>query len=417
MVDIGPRAAVAALPAGEKRRTKLGFTANMGVSLVPQKYESGGVLLFEKNASDEKDTLRCMMVCTTQGDERGISGFIHATARFTDRKSLMLFHTHPAPTREQVQDASFMKRNVLLLSKEDLEVMLTYSFILEHTADVGRDSKTTHLLSTPDYMLFTRFGTSAFNHQLRLVNGYKSDRGLDDATAIDDYIAGMRALFNAYETHMIERITTTPGKNSDLERKYVDEILDNCAFAPDDPITSSLLDDKYLPVDQKNLPYLKWAFGGGKVPVKLPSTEGELPGLFNSWHMNTEEFKVRGILDIPDGGKTYDNEEHYTTDDPPALRFIHNAGEGAMVSGSPERRPVLPPADAPKSPPSPPGIVRGVQAEQPSPASSGASMSPPSVPRMGGNRSTYRRPPSGPKQTVPHPSFSKHRPSTRRRLT
>ena len=34
----------------------------------------------------------------------------------------------------------------------------------------------------------------------------------------------------------------------------------------------------------------------------------------------------------------------------------------------------------------------------------------------GGRRSTYRRPPSEPKQKVLHPSFSKHRPSTRRQL-
>ena len=37
-------------------------------------------------------------------------------------------------------------------------------------------------------------------------------------------------------------------------------------------------------------------------------------------------------------------------------------------------------------------------------------------PPAGGGRSTYRHPPSGPKQKVLRPSFSKHRPSTRRQL-
>jgi len=74
----------------------------------------------------------------------------------------------------------------------------------------------------------------------------------------------------------------------------------------------------------------------------------------------------------------------------------------------------LGPADGPPPPPAKtfPGLpAETIEAEAKAVAEAKAAAA-----VKGSARSTYRRPPSGPKQKVPHPSFSKHRPSTRRQL-
>ena len=78
----------------------------------------------------------------------------------------------------------------------------------------------------------------------------------------------------------------------------------------------------------------------------------------------------------------------------------------------------LGPVDASGPPPTPATIFPGlptatIEAEKKAVASSAAGAP---AAASGGRRSTYRRPPSEPKQKVLHPSFSKHRPSTRRQL-
>ena len=374
------------------RTTTLGFMANMGTCLVPQKHESGGVLLFEKNPTDGPDTLRCTMVCTTQGEERGVAAFGNATSQFKDRKSLMIFHTHPMPTAEQAANAEFRRNNVLLLSKEDLLLILHYSFVLENSK-VGGDSRATHLLGNPDYMLFTRFGTSAFNNQLRLVGAYRDANHLNEETALTHYFAGMKVLFTAYETHMVGHVIAprADGRtNSVVERSYVDNFLNKCTFAPGDALTSEVV---ALVSGLEMGPYLTWAFRGAAA-VRLPSTEGELPGLFNSWYMDTDAFRQRGVFMIPDNGKTYDNEEHFERIEQPRMRLRHAAGDAPMVSGDSPGRPAAAASAMVVAPPSPP-----------SPGEA-----------MGGGGTTVRHLPSAPTPTVRHPSFSKHRPSTRRRL-
>jgi hypothetical protein len=82
----------------------------------------------------------------------------------------------------------------------------------------------------------------------------------------------------------------------------------------------------------------------------------------------------------------------------------------------------LGPADGPPPPPVTtfPGLPRATidaeaKAVAEAAAGAGSAVAPPAN-TSGGGRSTYRRPPSGPKQKVLRPSFSKHRPSTRRQL-
>lgn len=411
MAAAGPPAAGAGPPA---RTTTLGFAPNMRVCLVPQTNESGGVLLFEKNPVDGQDILRCTMVCTTQGEERGVAAFGNATSQFKDRKSLMIFHTHPRPTPEQAENAEFRRTNVLLLSSEDLLLILHYSFVLENSK-VGGDSRATHLLGNPDYMLFTRFGTSAFNHQLRLVGAYRNANRLNDETALNHYFAGMTVLFRAYETHMVRHVRGRPEglTSSKVERSYVDDFLNNCTFAPGDRLTTEVVS---LVSGLEMGPYLTWAFrAGGGDAVRLPSTEGELPGLFNSWYMDTAAFIKWGRFTIPDNGKTYDNEEHFERVAQPLRKLRHAAGDDPMKSGeTPERLAAAAAAAAGAAemvvaPGSPHQAARGPAGAPRSPAS-------PGEPMRGGGRTTVRHLPSAPTPTVRHPSFSKHRPSTRRRL-
>ena len=157
------------------------------------------------------------------------------------------------------------------------------------------------------------------------------------------------------------------------------------------------------PGEPRGVPPSAASPGSPPSPVKAAESAAVAPAF--DWGFTASDFPpVKTVARRGNPGISYDWGDELLS------KFVEKVNEhSSRTSGT------LGPVDA-SGPPATifPGLPRATLDAEAKAVAEAAAGAPAAA--SGGRRSTYRRPPSEPKQKVLHPSFSKHRPSTRRQL-